>query len=320
MTRIAIMLPCLNEAEALSVLFAQIREHVPEAVVHVFDNNSQDNTAEVAATLGARVHSVLERGKGRVVSRMFSDVDADVFLMVDGDGTYDLSDARQHLNRVLASNIDMLMGSRIESYGESQSRRGHELGNRLITWLVGVLFMRRFKDVLTGYRMMSRRFVKTAPVMADGFEVETMLTVHALEIRCQVVEVPIRYFSRPRGSASKLNTFRDGARILRTIGYLLKEVRPLYFFSLAGVAFGMLSLAVGVPVVIEFLETGLVPRFPSAILAAALMLIAVTSLTCGLILDSVAGQRREMKRLAFLAMGGPAAASRRCVSEPPTRK
>ncbi|MCG3142035.1 MAG: hypothetical protein HDKAJFGB_03400 [Anaerolineae bacterium] len=310
MTRIAILLPCLNEAEALPFLFSQVREHIPEAVVHVFDNDSHDKTAEVAATLGARVHSVLERGKGRVVSRMFSDVDADVFLMVDGDGTYDLSNTREHLARVTASNIDMLMGSRIESYGESQSRRGHEMGNRLITWLVGVLFKRRFKDVLTGYRMMSRRFVKTAPVMADGFEVETMLTVHALEIRCQVIEVPIRYLSRPGGSASKLNTFRDGVRILRTIGYLLKEVRPLYFFSLAGAAFGILSFAVGVPVVIEFFETGLVPRFPSAILAAALMLIAVTSFTCGLILDSVAGQRREMKRLAFLAMGPGDAAAR----------
>lgn len=303
MTRVAILLPCLNEAEALPILFSQIREHIPEAVVHVFDNDSRDNTAEVAAALGARVHQVVERGKGRVVSRMFSDVDADVFLMVDGDGTYDLSNARQHIATVLAKNVDMLMGSRMESYAGSRSRRGHEVGNRLITWLVGVLFKRRFKDVLTGYRIMSRRFVKTAPVMADGFEVETMLTVHALEIRCHVVEVPIRYLSRPGGSASKLNTFRDGARILRTIGYLLKEVRPLYFFSSAGAAFGILSLAVGLPVVIEFLETGLVPRFPSAILAAALMLIAVTSFTCGLILDSVAGQRREMKRLAFLAMG-----------------
>lgn len=310
MTRVAILLPCLNEAEALPFLFSQIGEHIPEAVVHVFDNDSHDKTAKVAATLGARVHSVLERGKGRVVSRMFSDVDADVFLMVDGDGTYDLSNARQHLTRVLEENIDMLMGSRIESYGESQSRRGHESGNRLITWLVGALFKRRFKDVLTGYRMMSRRFVKSAPVMADGFEVETMLTVHALEIRCQVVEVPIRYLSRPGGSASKLNTLRDGARILRTIGYLLKEVRPLYFFSLAGAAFGILSFAVGIPVVIEFFETGLVPRFPSAILAAALMLIAATSFTCGLILDSVAGQRREMKRLAFLAMRAGDAAAR----------
>lgn len=310
MTRIAILLPCLNEAEALPVLFAQIREHVPEAVVHVFDNDSHDKTAAIGAAHGAKVHSVLERGKGRVVSRMFSDVDADVFLMVDGDGTYDLSYARQHLNKVLESNIDMLMGSRIESYGESRSRRGHELGNRLITWLVGALFKRQFTDVLTGYRMLSRRFVKTAPIMADGFEVETMLTVHALEIRCQVVEVPIRYLSRPGGSASKLKTFRDGARILRTIGYLLKEVRPLYFFSLAGAAFSILSFAVGVPVVIEFFETGLVPRFPSAILAAALMLIAVMSFTCGLILDSVAGQRREMKRLAFLAMGARDAAAR----------
>jgi glycosyltransferase involved in cell wall biosynthesis len=303
-TRIAILVPCLNEAEALPVLFSQIREHIPEAVVHVFDNDSPDKTGEVAAAHGARVHSVLERGKGRVVSRMFSDVDADVFLMVDGDGTYDLHDAREHVARMLEANIDMLMGSRVDSYGESRSRRGHEWGNRLITWLLGALFKRQFQDVLTGYRMMSRRFVKTAPVMADGFEVETMLTVHALEIRCQVVEVPIRYLVRAVGSTSKLKTFQDGARILRTIAYLLKEVRPLYFFSLAGTMFGVLSFAVGVPVITEFFETGLVPRFPSAILAAALMLTAVISFTCGLVLDSVAGQRREMKRIAFLAMSG----------------
>lgn len=304
MTRIALIVPCLNEAAAMPTLFAQIAEHLPEATVHIFDNASTDGTPDVARGFGATVHRVAERGKGHVVSRMFADVDADIYLMIDGDATYDLSEVRQHVRMLTEERIDMLVGTRIDNYRDSQSRPGHQFGNLLLTRLLGWLFNRRFADVLSGYRLMSRRFVKTAPILARGFEVETTLSVHALEIRCHVVEAPIRYLKRAEGSQSKLRTLRDGLRIVNTMFYLLKEVRPFLFFSVVGAALASLSLAVGIPVVEEFFRTGLVPRFPSAILAAALMLSALISATCGLILDSVASQRRELKRLFFLRQAG----------------
>jgi len=298
--RIALIVPCLNEAAALPVLFAQVRSHLPEAEVHVFDNGSSDDTCRVAQQHGARLHHVAEKGKGHVVARMFADVDADVYLMVDGDGTYDLSDAAAHVRRVVDEDIDMIIGSRLDTYEQSGSRGGHKFGNQLLTRLVSRLFHARLGDVLSGYRVMSRRFVKSAPVLASGFEVEVMLTVHALEIRTHLAQEPVRYLKRAEGSASKLRTLRDGCRILLAIIYLFKEIRPFRFFSAVGGMGVLLSLLIGVPVVIEFLETGLVPRFPSAILAASLMLAGLICFSCGLILDSVARQRRELKRLAYL--------------------
>jgi glycosyltransferase involved in cell wall biosynthesis len=298
--RVALIIPCLNEAEALPRLFEQIRQHLPSAEVHVFDNGSTDNTPEVARNHGAKVHTVIERGKGRVVARMFADVDADAYVMVDGDATYDLAVTSQHIQKLLDDHIDMIIGTRLNTYAGSASRKGHKTGNQLLTGLINRLFKNQLTDVLSGYRIMSRRFVKTAPVMVSGFEIEVMLTIHALDIRSQIVEVPINYFKRVEGSASKLRTLRDGWRILLAIFYFFKEVRPFLFFTVVSSLLSVLSLAIGLPVVLEFFETGLVPRFPSAILAASLMIAAMISFSCGLILDSVAEQRRDLKRLFYL--------------------
>jgi len=299
-TCVALIIPCLNEAHALPLLFAQIQTHLPQAEVHIFDNGSTDGTLEVAKSFGAHVHVVAERGKGRVVARMFADVDADVYVMVDGDATYDLASSAEHVRMLVDNRVDMIVGTRLESYEDSASRPGHKTGNQLLSSLINSLFQSKLRDVLSGYRIMSRRFVKTTPVMAAGFEIEVMLTIHALDIRSHIVEVPINYLKRANGTQSKLRTVRDGWRILLAIFYFFKEVRPFLFFTATSAVLTFLSLAIGVPVVLEFFETGLVPRFPSAILAASLMIAALVSLSCGLVLDSVAEQRRELKRLFYL--------------------
>jgi glycosyltransferase involved in cell wall biosynthesis len=299
-TRIALIIPCLNEAHALPLLFEQIKAHLPFAEVHIFDNGSTDGTATLARQMGANVYTVAERGKGRAVARMFSDVDADIYVMVDGDATYDLASSPEHIRMLNEDKIDMIVGTRLGSYRDSASRVGHKTGNQILSGLINQLFKSNLKDVLSGYRIMSRRFVKTAPVMAAGFEIEVMLTIHALDIRSHIAEVPINYLKRAIGTTSKLRTLQDGWRILLTIFYFFKEVRPFLFFtSISGLLIG-LSLTIGVPVIMEFFQTGLVPRFPSAILAASLMIAALISLSCGLILDSVAEQRRELKRLFYL--------------------
>lgn len=297
---LALIVPCLNEAQALPELFAQIEKHVPGARIYLFDNGSTDDSVRIAREHGAEVRHVAERGKGMVVARMFADVEADLYLMIDGDATYDLSCAVEHAALVEQNRVDMLVGNRLENYVSSASRTGHQLGNHVISSLLSILFGRAIVDVLSGYRMMSRRFVKSAPVLADGFEVEVMLTVHALEIRAHVVEVPITYLPRLEGSSSKLRTFRDGFRILRSMIVLYKELSPFPFFGSIAALLVTVSLLLGLPVVLEFFQTGLVPRFPTAILAASLMLIASISLTCGVLLDSVKRQRRELKRGMYL--------------------
>ncbi|HMN81227.1 MAG TPA: glycosyltransferase family 2 protein [Burkholderiaceae bacterium] len=302
--RIAVIVPCYNEEVAIPKVVADFRAVLPTAQVYVYDNNSADATAEVAAKAGAVVGFEPFPGKGNVMRRMFSDVDADVYVLVDGDDTYDAASAPEMIRLLLDKQLDMVNGARVTDIKEAY-RFGHRFGNRMLTGLVMGIFGRQFTDMLSGYRIFSRRFVKSFPALSTGFEIETELTVHALELRMKTAEVPTRYQDRPEGSTSKLNTIRDGIRILRTIGLLIKEERPLLFFSsLAGIL-TLLSVGIAWPVIVEYLQTGLVPRFPTAILSASIMVLAFLSLTCGLILDTVTHSRREIKRLAYLSIPAP---------------
>ncbi len=304
---IAVLVPCHNEAVTIASVVGDFRRYLPGATVYVYDNNSTDGTAEVASAAGAVVRFEPFPGKGNVMRRMFSDIDADVYVLVDGDATYDASAAPLMVDMLMASQLDMVNGARVSDIKEAY-RPGHRLGNRLLTGLVMSIFGRQFVDMLSGFRVFSRRFVKSFPALSSGFEIETELTVHALELRMKTAEVATQYKDRPEGSASKLHTIRDGVRILRTIGLLVKEERPLRFFALLGLILAALSLGIATPVFIDYFETGLVPRFPSAILAASIMLLGFLSLTCGLILDTVTHSRREFKRLAYLAIAAPSIA------------
>lgn len=296
---VAVLIPCLDEERTIGDVVHDFRAALPDAAVYVYDNGSTDRTANVAHEAGATVRYEPIRGKGNVVRRMFADVDADVFVIVDGDGTYDSSAAPKAIAMLIGEHADVVNCVRVTDEPEAY-RAGHRFGNALLTWLVAFLFGRRLSDMLTGYRVFSRRFVKTFPAQSSGFEIETELTIHALEMRCHCLELPTRYVSRPQGSESKLNTLRDGARILRTIVHLLKEERPLLFFSALFSVLAVTSLGLALPVVTEFWRTGLVRRFPTAILASALMLLAFMMLTSGLILDTVTLGRREAKRMWFL--------------------
>ncbi len=302
--RIAVLIPCFNEAVAIAGVVAAFRAALPEASVHVWDNNSTDGTAAAAQSAGAVVGREKLQGKGNVVRRMFAEVDADIYVLVDGDGTYDAAAAPAMVQLLRAGRLDMVTGTRVHEDAAAY-RPGHIFGNALLTGLVGRLFNAELGDMLSGYRVFSRRFVKTFPALAGGFETETEFTVHALQLGMPVDEIPTAYRERPAGSASKLRTVRDGARILRLILRLVRDERPLPFFSWTGVALLLLGLLLGIPVVLEFLHTGLVPRLPTAILAACLVMLSFLSASCGVILDSVARGRREMKRLAYLAIPGP---------------
>ena len=299
--RVAVLIPCYNEAAAIGGVVTGFRAALPHAAIHVFDNNSTDDTAAVAAAAGAAVATVELQGKGHVVRRMFADVDADIYLLVDGDGTYDAAAAPRLVEALTTSGLDMVNAARNHAQTDAY-RPGHLLGNRVLTGLVAAIFGRRLTDMLSGYRAFSRRFVKSFPALSEGFEIETELTVHALELRMPVGEIQTAYGARPAGSASKLRTYRDGVRILRTIVGLVKQERPLAFFSWCGLALLLAGLAWGVPVVLEFLRTGLVPRLPSAVLATGLVGLAFLAFACGLILDSVARGRREARHIAYLAI------------------
>jgi len=301
---IAVIIPCYNEEVAIADVVKGFRLALPNAKIYVYDNNSSDRTAEVAAQAGAIVGFEPFAGKGNVMRRMFSDIDADVYVLVDGDDTYDSSAAPGMVRLLLDGQLDMVNGVRVSEIKEAY-RFGHRFGNVMLTQMVATTFGRQFTDMLSGYRIFSRRFVKSFPALAKGFEIETELTVHALELRMKTAEVSTRYKERPKGSVSKLNTVRDGIRILRTIGTLIKEERPLWFFGAATLALAVLSLGLALPVLAEYWHTGLVPRFPTAILSASIMLLAFLSLTCGLILDSVTRSRQELKRLAYLAIPAP---------------
>ncbi len=297
--RTAVLIPCYNEEAAVVQVVADFRKALPDATIYVYDNNSRDRTVEVARAAGAIVRTETLQGKGNVVRRMFADIEADIYVLVDGDATYDAASAPMMVKRLVTESLDMVNGARVTQI-EKAYRPGHRFGNWLLTSMVAWTFGNRFTDMLSGYRVMSRRYVKSFPALAAGFETETELTVHALELRMPTAEVATPYKDRPEGSVSKLSTFRDGFRILWTIVVLIKEERPMQFFSLMAALLAFVSTLLIVPIVIEFAETGLVPRLPTAVLSMGLMLIGFLSLSCGLILDTVTRGRREMKRMRYL--------------------
>lgn len=301
---IAVLLPCYNEEAAIAQTIAGFRVALPRAAIYVYDNNSRDRTMEVARVAGAIVRSERIQGKGAVVRRMFADVDADIYVMADGDATYDAASAPALVARVLDEQLDMVVGSRIGEATEAY-RRGHRFGNALLTGMLARLFGRSFTDILSGYRVFSRRFVKSFPVLSAGFEIETEISVHALELKMPVAEVETPYFARPEGSASKLSTYRDGWRILNTIVTLYRIERPLWFFGAIGALLLALALVLAAPLVVTYSQTGLVPRFPTAILVTGLTILAALNGFAGLILDTVVRGRREMRRLAYLAHCAP---------------
>lgn len=302
--RIAVILPCYNEEAAIGQTVAAFRASLPDAVIYVYDNNSRDRTVEVARAAGAIVRGERMQGKGNVVRRMFADVDADIYVMADGDATYDAAAAPAMIERVLAEGLDMVVGTRVHEAADAY-RRGHVLGNRAMTGLLARLFGRSFTDIFSGYRAFSRRFVKSFPVLSAGFEIETEISVHALELKMPVGEVETRYLARPEGSASKLSTYRDGFRIARTILTLYRIEKPMLFFGWIAGLLALVAVILAVPLAITYAQTGLVPRFPTAILATGLVILSALSLFAGLILDTVVRGRREMRRLAYLAQPGP---------------
>jgi glycosyltransferase involved in cell wall biosynthesis len=298
---IAVVIPCRNEAAAIDRVVTDFRAALPWADIHVCDNASTDATLEVAAAAGAIIHRETEPGKGNVVRRMFSDIEADIYVLVDGDDTYDARSAPKMVDMLENEQLDMVVGTRIAQSGAAY-RLGHRFGNFMFTTIIAKIFGNRVSDVLSGYRVFSRRFVKSFPALSTGFETETEFTVHALELRMPIGELATPYKERPAESASKLNAVRDGIKISWTIIRLFKEERPLGFFGIAGTVFALLSLILAWPVVITWLNTGLVPRLPTAVLATGLMLLAFLSWTCGAILGSVSHSRRELRRLWYLSI------------------
>lgn len=298
---IAVIVPCFNEEAAIGRVIDGFKTARDDVTVYVYDNSSTDRTVDVAQQHGATVRHEPERGKGNVVRRMFADIDADIFVMVDGDDTYDPDALTPMIDLMLAERCDLVTGKRIEQH-EDAYRFGHRIGNRLLAKITTWLFGRKSVDLLSGYRVMSRRFVKSFPAISSGFEIETELTIHALSLNLPMLELPTAYRERPAQSESKLNTYRDGVRIISTILLFTKEERPFLFFSCLAIFLTLLSLSLGIPVTLEFFETGLVERFPTAILSASIMLLAFLSLTTGMVLDSVARGRRETKRLAYLGL------------------
>ena len=298
--RVAVLVPCFNEEAAVATVVADFRKALPSARILVYDNNSSDRTAAVAREAGAEVRSERRQGKGHVVRRMFADVDADIYVLVDGDATYDAPSAPGMIDVLVSEHLDMVVGLRVDR-SEAAYRRGHRTGNWMLTSFLAQVFGQAFKDILSGYRVFSRRFVKSFPVLSDGFEIETELSVHALELALPVAEVETPYYPRPEGSFSKLNTWRDGLRILGTILKLYRSEKPLRFFTAIGIFLALVSIGIAIPIVVTYLETGLVPRLPTAVLSMGLMIVALLSASSGLVLDTVTRGRREMKLLAYLS-------------------
>jgi len=302
--RIAVLVPCYNEEAAITRVVRDFRAALPGSEIYVYDNLSSDGTAERAREAGAVVRQETRRGKGNVVRRMFADVEADIYVLVDGDDTYDAAAAPILLRTLVEGGYDIVAGRRV-AVGEHAYRAGHVIGNKIFTGITALMFNIKVSDMLTGYRVMSRRFVKSFPFTAEGFGIETELTVHAVRLLMPMIEIDTAYKERPVGSVSKLHTWGDGFRILFTIVALVREERPLIFFTGLFVLLAAASLIVGTPVIVEYFHTGLVPRLPSAVLATALMLLGFLSLASGLILDTVTRGRWELKRTAYLRMPGP---------------
>ncbi len=305
--RIAVLIPCFNEEATIATVVADFRRSLPDATIYVYDNNSKDRTVEQARAAGAVVRREPRQGKGHVVRRMFADVDADIFVLVDGDATYDAPSASVMIAQLIDNGCDMVVGRRVHEDGAAY-RHGHQLGNRLFTGFVRSVFGSPFTDILSGYRVFSRRFAKSFPALSGGFEIESELTVHAIELEMPVAEIATPYYARPEGSVSKLSTYKDGFRILRTILKLYRSERPLPFFSALGAALATSSIGLSIPIFATYLEEGVVPRLPTAVLSTGLMILAFLAVASGLVLDTVTRGRREMKRLAYLHYDAPRAA------------
>ncbi len=295
----AVLLPCYNEGLSIRKVVENFREVLPGATIYVYDNRSADNTADEARAAGAVVRAEQWPGKGNVVRRMFSDIDADIYVMADGDGTYDSMAAPEMVRRLIEENLDMVVGTRRNIY-DNAHRRGHGFGNRLFNSMYRSLFGPLFTDIFSGYRVFSRRFVKSFPAVSSGFEIETEMSVHACQLRMPIAEIPTDYGARQEGSVSKLRTFRDAIRIMFTFLILFKEIQPARFFGALSIGLFMLAVILAVPLIITYLETGLVPRFPTAILSTGLVLLAGVFMVSGLILDSVARSRLEQKRIWYM--------------------
>ena len=298
--RIAVLVPCFNEEAAVATVVADFRNALPSAQVYVYDNNSKDRTAAVAREAGAEVRAERRQGKGHVVRRMFADIDADIYVLVDGDATSDAPSAPPMIKMLVDEHLDMVVGLRVDQ-NKAAYRMGHRTGNLLLTRFLADVFGQSFKDILSGYRVFSRRFVKSFPVLSDGFEIETELSVHALELALPVAEIETPYFARPEGSVSKLNTWRDGFRILAFMLKLYRSEKPLRFFTAIGIFLALVSVGLAIPILVTYLEQGIVPRLPTAVLSTGLMIVAILSMSSGLVLDTVTRGRREMKLLAYLS-------------------
>lgn len=302
--RTAVLVPCYNEERTVADVVRGFRASLPGATIYVYDNNSKDRTIEIARAAGAVVRTETRQGKGEVMRRMFADIEAETYVLVDGDATYDAPSAPELIRTLSEGPFDMVTGARREVH-QAAYRPGHRFGNRMLTGMVASLFGHESRDMLSGYRVFSRRFVKSFPALSRGFEIETELTIHALSLRLPIMDVDTPYGNRPEGSVSKLATYKDGLRILRTIVVLLKEEKPLQFFSSMAVVMLVVATGLFVPVFQQYTQTGLVPRFPTLIVSVSLGLAALLSFACGMILDSVARGRRENKRLAYLSLPAP---------------
>jgi len=297
---IAVIIPCFNEAQTIDSVVKKFRKFLPESKIYVYDNNSTDGTARIAKKSGAIVRLVKKQGKGSVVRRMFSDIEADIYVMVDGDDTYEIEKASNMVDYLIENQLDMLIGSRIHN-DKKAYRFGHQFGNNLITKTINFIFDNNFKDILSGYRVFTRRFVKTFPALSNGFEIETELNIYALELNIQTEEIQTKYFSRPEGSVSKLSSFKDGFKILLMIIRLFKEKKPFIFFSIGSFISTFISLLLFIPVLNEFMITGTVPRFPTAFLSVSLIIISLIFIVCGIILEEISKNRKNNNYLKFLS-------------------